>query len=710
MLAYKNLTHLLYVTLFFLSGVITLYSQAPIKVEKQVDILIQKLGASGFRERKQAMKDLIKLGYYARSKVQNALNSKDPEVRANALEVWNEIKNIITPHHSKEVGHFISQLKNNQAKRADWQIIMHLLEKNSLAIMIEIIATVEFDAVKNSAKNQEQLTKADILKGFIELFAAEEIIKMSKSLSKEAKNSFAKIISHHLQTLSSYEQATLIQVCTYLITPKNSLGLLPKINLLSPLVVQSIDKTWLEFYKKDHNRFKQELKFICIHLLATNKSISKKELANFLEENPLSLTSDRLCSILFHFYSDTIEIKYWEELFENSDIPWHKLALLKVKDKLTTKEIEKLKFPTLQRRSQMLSLIDRFFYFKDPRAIPLLEKTKDLKQDKPSDLYNENLILMRYFSRIGQFEKAQEYLSLFNKSEGRKSDTNFNFFSDQKTKINEETERLLKKVATLYNSPEEALELLNQAIKNSPEVVTSYLQKAEIEVKLKRHNQAKLSIEKAANLLPNNALEFQELIYICLDIQESDLAKTLIANLKLEEENINNCIIAAGAHEFFGNRQKSAEYQQIIYMTAFGQVRDLFYDKKYELIPEKCITPEEGDFQYLWGIMAKNLQLDTTEARTFMANYSFTDNWPKLIAYMLIGKVTPEKLILECSSTQNVSEQRGRLTEAYFYIAGKLLKSDQEKAKEYLQKCLDLKFREYYEYISASPLLKSISK
>ncbi|MCH2206638.1 MAG: hypothetical protein MK132_12295 [Lentisphaerales bacterium] len=704
-----NLAHLLYVTLIFISGTLTLFSQTPPNIEKQIDVLIEKLGASGFRERKQAIKDLITLGYYARSKVQNALNSNDPEVRENAQEVWNEIKNIITPHHSKEVSHFIKKLKNHQAKQGDWQNLMQLLGQNSLEVMIEIMLNVELHQIKAPARNPDLLTKQNLVKGLVAFFPEDTLTTMAKSLSQEDKKCLLKNINSNLKSLTVLEQAMLLKVFAQIAAPDESLTILPELDLLSPIVLKSIDKSWLNYYKNANQWFEQDLKFIVMHLLMANKQLTQQEVNSFITENPLSTASDQLCSIYYHFYYDSIELIHWQKLFEKSEVAWHKLALLKINNKLTSEVIKKLDFSTFKRRSQMLALIDRFFYFRDPRAIPLLEKIKNLKQDKPSDLYNENFLLLKHFSRLADFEKAQEHLLLYNKSEGRKRDTNFNFYSEQKTKIKQADIKTLQQISELHKAPEKALLLLNEVQKSSPDIATIYIQKAEIEIKLKKINDAKRSIRKASTLLPQNAIEFRQLIYLCFDIQAKDLAEELLTKLILEEENINNCIIAAGAYEYFGNRSKASEYQQMIYMTGFGQVRDLFYDQKYEQIPEKCINPDEGDFHYLWGILAKGLKYDTSEAALFMRRHSFTDNWPKTIAYMLIDKMTPDELIAECSATLNTSEQRGRLTEAYFYIACKYLKKDPNKSKRYLQKCLDLKFREYYEYISAYPVLKNLN-
>ena len=251
----KALKLIYYVTLFFSLCVANLSIKAEVPDEGVIPKLIEKLGASKFRERKDAIKELIKWGYYARSAIQDSLKSTDPEIRENAQQVWQEIENIITPHNSQEISTFIQKLKDNQAQKDDWLKIVDTLQKDSLNVMIKIFEKVNFlpreqRLAQNLNAKHDKLNPRIIIKTLIQSFSPKDLQDMASQLSKENKKALLKVIESSISAYSPYEQASLLKVVYKLSPPEQLWTTLKGIDFYSPTVLGAINHNWLNYLKK----------------------------------------------------------------------------------------------------------------------------------------------------------------------------------------------------------------------------------------------------------------------------------------------------------------------------------------------------------------------------------------------------------------------------------------------------------------------------
>ena len=209
-------------------------------------------------------------------------------------------------------------------------------------------------------------------------------------------------------------------------------------------------------------------------------------------------------------------------------------------------------------------------------------------------------------------------------------------------------------------------------------------------------------------MTPNNLIEIRDLVHACWDLNAPKLSNQFISKLILDDDYQNISLISQN-HEFFLDMKKAERFHTLLGLKDFALTRDLFYSRKYTDIMPLCEMPEEGDFQFLWGIMAARVNEGTNVAKGFSQHYLFEDDWAETIGMTLAGKLTPEELINEATSPISFGGRRGRLTEAYFYAAICHMekgKEDFKKVHFYLDKCIKLNFRDYYEYISATVLKK----
>ncbi|MCM8535944.1 MAG: hypothetical protein NE334_08410 [Lentisphaeraceae bacterium] len=720
----RQLKYAYYVTFIFTISVITPPISAETIDKSEIPQLIKDLGADGFRIRKSAVKKLIQIGFHSKDAVKQAMKSDDPEVKENARAVWAQIKDILTPNNSPEVQDFLEKLNRRAATSQDWQKVIEANKDNILTILIKVHEKlnllkpqeqeVNFEdegLIDNGpdpfAENEAVKNKVALVNSLLLYFTPEQLSSELSKLNKGEQKLFLDIALEEVRNYSSYEKKLLFSSISTIISPNTSWPFITEMNLKSSLELSAIDNHWISSLSKSLKKSDNMARFTLMHLQVQSKSKSSDDLKAFLKENDLVGTDLDHQFLYYHFYKETLGKEYWINLYKNSLLPWQQIIYLQEEGTLSKQELKGLNTKTLRTRFQTLSLVDNFFYFRDPRAIELFKHSTKVKQDKPSNLYDENDLLIMHYANIGDYKSAIKRLKHYNKVSGRTHDSNLGLYTEQQEIIKKETIALLKQVY-LEQDNIKKLELLNKAAKINPQIASIFIQKAKLEVALQKNENAKISMKKAVQMIPDNALEIHELIFLSYDLNDQKFAESQLKRLQLDEINVMNCILASSAYEFFGNEEQAAQVQEIMSMTHFGNSRLMFYQGQYSQVAQKCSSPEEGDFQYLWGISATLLAKGPKEAKAYKEKYKFYDAWAETIAYMMIGKISPEELIKECRATYNQSDILGRLTEAYYYIGCTFLKSDKNKAKTYFQKSIDLKFREYYEYVSASAMLKKI--
>jgi len=324
-------------------------------------------------------------------------------------------------------------------------------------------------------------------------------------------------------------------------------------------------------------------------------------------------------------------------------------------------------------------------------------------------LYSTSAQLLWHSQRTGDFNNAIKYLHMFNDENGRENDSNENFYKEQAKLIKEESKKILQEVQTLNDQPKKALDKLIKAAKINPKVLTIKIQKMEVMVKLKMFKEAKALLKKVIKDIPADLLEIRELIHICWEIDDKESATTLIGKLTLGEEDFNNVSLASSSFEYFLQMKEMLVQQDTMQLNTFGQVRINYYDKKMEKVPGLCVSPEEGDFQYIWGVSAMSQIKGEKKAQLYFSKRIFDEHWPEMLALACAGKISPEEIIQEAKSVLSLVERKGRLTEAYYYAGCiYLAKGNTDKAKELFQNAKDLRFYEYYEYVSAAVMLKKM--
>ncbi|MCM8531895.1 MAG: hypothetical protein NE330_12090 [Lentisphaeraceae bacterium] len=720
----KQLKYAYYVTFIFFIGVITHSVFAETINKNEISQLIKDLGADGFRTRKSAVKKLIEIGFHSKDAVKQAMSSDDPEVKENARTVWLQIKDILTPSNNPEVQIFLEKINKGSATSVDWKKVIESNKTDILSILIKVHEKISNikplkqkinfedegfinDGPDPFAEDEKMLTKVALVHSLFSSFEAEQLSLKLTKLSNKEQQQILDIALQEFHRYSSYEKSQLLKSISDIVTPEKVWLFINKMDLKSPLELEGIGNKWINVINKALPKDDKHSLYKAMHLQIQAKSKTANDLKLFLKENKLSETDSDFQLLYYHFYKSILGNKYWSELYKDSKIPWQQLIYLQEKNELNLKTIKGLNLNVLNTRFKTLSLVDNFFYFREPIAVELFKHSTTVKQDKPSNLYDENDLLIMHYAGVGDYDNAIKRLKQYNKVSGRTHDSNLGLFTEQKELIKEETVKLLQQVY-LENDENKKLNLLNKAAKINPQVASIFIQKAKLEVSLKNIDAAKSSMKIAAKIIPDNALEIHELIFLSYDINDQEFAESQLKRLQLDDVNVMNAILASSAYEFFGNDEQAAQVQEIMSMTHFGSTRLMFYQEQYSQVAQKCLSPEEGDFQYLWGIAATLLEKGPKEAQAYKDKYNFYDTWAETIAYMMTGKITPEQLIKECNATFNQSDILGRLTEAYYYIGCTFLKSDKDKAKTYFQKSLDLKFREYYEYVSASALLKKL--
>ena len=112
---------------------------------------------------------------------------------------------------------------------------------------------------------------------------------------------------------------------------------------------------------------------------------------------------------------------------------------------------------------------------------------------------------------------------------------------------------------------------------------------------------------------------------------------------------------------------KMLKEQNKLHLETFGQARKKFYERNYKEVPELCINPEEGDFQYIWGALSLTFTEEKKTALSYFSRRIFDEHWPETLALASIGKISPDEIINEARSVLSLVERKGRLTEAYYY-------------------------------------------
>ena len=149
-------------------------------------------------------------------------------------------------------------------------------------------------------------------------------------------------------------------------------------------------------------------------------------------------------------------------------------------------------------------------------------------------------------------------------------------------------------------------------------------------------------------------------------------------------------------------------YRGYAYYTD-GELQNALLDFRKSL----AIAPGDSDDYprfFIWLIEAR-MPNQMTMADKELGDYLHTrtrkeDDWSLQVGHFLIGELSQDDFLKAAYST-NEKKTKGRLCEAYFYIAMKLdLMGDSMGARSFLQQCIGTNQKDYTEYQVAQSLLK----
>jgi tetratricopeptide (TPR) repeat protein len=708
---------------------LTLYSDDSKNQFTKAEQSVKELGADSYKARKKAVQTLISLGYHAREAVKKVLSSKDPEIKSNAQKVWQEIRWAIVPQNPKRVNAFFLKLKKKTATYKDWQELLNLCGVHSLKIIIEAQkANIDFsteaeekagfDLVGNGAFDElnesPKLNLSSMLKSIVSQSDMSVLVKEINSYDKKETERVRQLLHGTINTASAYFQKTILTLASPISPASKTWTLYDEVDFSSKMIRGSLTTKELNYLNKNYKSFEIDQFYKALLILREHKVIDIKVFNSMAVSRDFSKTKLRIAKI-FYSHSEKILTRQTKlKLLEQGSKLWFVFQKNKLSKKLSNKEFVQQNLELITNTGNLTDFIDDSFSMSDPQSMPFIEiaQNDDLQSEehKVWKILSPNMVLMNHFHRTGDFDKAEKFLAKYNERQQREKDSNELFFSKQKNLIKAETRKILKKVNLLKaDQHKDAIALLADAAKLNPDILTVLIQKAEWEIKAGNKKDALSALQTALPITPNNLIEIRDLVHICWDLNASELSRQFISKLSIDDDDYQNISLISQNHEFFLDMKKAEKFHTLLGLEDFGIARDLFYSKKYTDIMPLCKMPEEGDFQFLWGIMAARVSEGIKAAKIFSQHYLFEDDWAEAIGMTLAGKLTPQELINEATSPLSFGGRRGRLTEAYFYAAICYMekgKEDFRKVHFYLDKCIKLNFRDYYEYISAKVLKK----
>ena len=722
----KLLRNLLYVTICCMIST-SFCQEKNIEKRNQAKELVKDLGANSYKQRKKAIAALIELGYFARAEVKKVLNSKDPEVKENAKLVWDKIRWAITEKNPEVVNDFISKYHKGETKINDWTALVEKCGVDTLDVMIEL-STINTPKVNEGAKDGEEdpfeagnnpFESRDRNFGFSTMLPIiiyntdiDELNTAVQTLEDKSKNRFQAILTSTLAHSGPYIQSRLLNMSSLILGQEKTWEFYTQCDVTSHYIRKKLSEPLLDYVKKNYKNFNAESKIRALLALISKNHITIEQLCSELPVNEFHQCSNKTQKAFYNLLENRLSKESRKKLLENGNEPWHKYQLMKLEKLPERAKMVEIFSEVFSKGGDIVEFIQENFPMGSEQAIPFHLIASEM-DNKNNDwfLYSTSTILTNHFHRIGDYQKAIKYLRLFNDENERQQDTNEAFYADQDRLIKAETKEILEKCQPIARTaPLKALDLFEKAEKLNPKILIIKIQKLDTLVRLKQYAKAKEYLKSIYADVPDNIIEIRDLVYLAWELDAKDIATKLVAKLNLAEENYGNITLASSNYEYFLNMDKTKELQQKIGLNSFAETRDLFYKKNYEPIPALCQKPDEGDFQYIWGVISLKISKGEKAASKYFSKRIFDDYWPEMLGLSLIGKISPEEIIEEAKSVLNLTERQGRLTEAYYYAGCYCMSlGENEKAKEYFKKSLAISFYEYYEFVSSKVMLQKVN-
>ena len=724
----KYLRQISYVTFLFIF--VSASAQDIPKTKAEKIKLVKKyaadLGANSYKVRKAAIKGLISLGYFSRTEVKNLLNSADPEIKENAKLVWDKIKWAVTENNPEIVNEFIKKFNESKAQLDDWVSLVGKCGPESIDVLIELknhkvdIPEAPEDPLDDPF--DDPFADADpfaeprifdlttMLPVVIYNSEASELNETIKDYTDKKKDILKELLDTAFPKSSPYIQSRIINLSADLYSAEHSWSFFTKADISSNYIRSKASAKLIDYTLKNLKTFDAENKIKAYLLLFSQNKIDLQKIEKDLPVQAFHKCKNITQKVFYDVIGSKMSLENIQKLLADGNEAWHKYKLMSLKKAPDAETLTKAFKSVFEKGGDIVEFVEENFPADSIQAIPFYKIASQMEnQEDDWFLYSTSANLLRHCQRTGDFEGAIKYLRMFNDENRRQKDSNETFYTEQSKLVKKETQKILREVQKLHDKPKEALKRLIEAEKLNPKILTVKIQKLEAMTALKQYKEAKDLLKTLVKEIPQNLMEIRELVYLSWELDEKEQAASLISKMTLGEEDYSNVTLASSSFEFFLQMKEMLVQQDTMQLNTFGKARIDYYNQKFETVPGLCESPEEGDFQFIWGVSAVARNKNSKEAQVYFSRRIFDEPWPEMLALACAGKISPQEIINEAGSVLSLVERKGRLTEAYYYAGCIFMaQGNKEKAVEMFQKAKDLKFYEYYEYVSAAVMLKKL--
>ncbi|MFZ2656953.1 MAG: hypothetical protein WAX69_18615 [Victivallales bacterium] len=161
--------------------------------DRTPDELVGELGNSDYDLRQNAALELLSMGYHAREDVRRALDSKDPEVKERARELWKSLRWMVFPKAGKDISASLLKLENKNADRKIWEELYSKYGFDLIYLLAEMHADRKYSdfTARGFAlflEKSDPGAVSDGINGCRETEAKDILLKYMKSISAENLN------------------------------------------------------------------------------------------------------------------------------------------------------------------------------------------------------------------------------------------------------------------------------------------------------------------------------------------------------------------------------------------------------------------------------------------------------------------------------------------------------------------------------------------
>jgi len=706
-------------TLFFLTLLCSLQLSAQASnidetSKSHIKALIKQLGANDFKKREMATQKLLKLAYYARNEVKQALNSPDPEVRLRLKKIWGKIKWRLFPEAEDDVTEFIYKLQPVYSKYKEWDTLSKKYGPAILLLLLDL--------------NKKKQYKRQVLNGVAALIKTTPLNFTAKFIeeSPQKKSIIEMIKNLEIERLNKAESLKLVKLFNKLDLKQDSVMLTSTIwsvansTRIPPIILG---------YFTD-KKFTDEIFEIAREHLSTAdttqakdwqlcffaklaKDINKRDQIKYLLDDIDYTLKDKkamiyLAEILISMSLNTEAINALSELHTPRSIYLRAVAYNNAGNKNHSGTMMKILSKKITTEEICYSVAEEMNKFNDIRAVTLWLKIVKMKPD--NSVYDSNALfhLASFYELKGKYAKAAEMLEkginnkdgilLLSEKDGTISGKDAKVKIEQRInalKAQEKGGALIWFTAIKAMQKREydtALEYFEKFIKNNPNYAPAYYNQAGIYITRKNEKKAIEALGKAIQYLKDDNLKLKISFILKQGIllrergEYERTIKTIQKAVKLDPKNSEVLTMLAMTHFYAGNYKKATK----------------LFEKCYELNPDDLYAP-------IWHYISQKKIQSNIEIKNKFAKFADTingDKWPIPIIQYYAEKISKTKC-LQKTESKNKKRENEKRCEAYYFIGEFLLLSGKkEEAIALFKKCIECGIKNFREYKAAEQELE----